>query len=135
MEDTPKHASGRTTREDRAVTTSSVGIEDLHPELSSRVRAATTNADYRLIRRVVDDDGGVRYEVSALSGDRVVLMHLAMRDDASVHEETSTFLAGDASVIEIGPEVAIVEATVDGELRTLTVPAALGERLAASADG
>lgn len=117
------------------MTAASVGIEDLHPELGSRVRAATANGEYRLIRSVERDDGGIGYEVSALSGDRVVLMHLALRDDGSVDEATTTFLVRQASVIELGAEVATVEATVDGETRTLTVPAPLAERLAASTGG
>ena len=71
------------------------GIElgDLPMELVDRVRAATAHASYRSIHR--RDDG---YLVCALTGDRVVLMELALRENNSVAETTRTFLRSDVAI-------------------------------------
>jgi hypothetical protein len=62
-----------------------VAIERVPSELADRVRAATANSQYRRIER-----RGEGYGVSAVAGDRVVVMELAVRADGSVAETTDT---------------------------------------------
>jgi hypothetical protein len=58
-------------------------LEDLHPELRSRVRAA---AGHAAEVEVIPDGAG--YRISAVSGDTAVEMYLEMRPDGSVEERT-----------------------------------------------
>jgi hypothetical protein len=58
-------------------------LEELHPELRSRVRAAAGHA-----AAVEVAPEGAGYRISALSGDTVVEMYLEMRPDGSVKERT-----------------------------------------------
>ena len=72
-----------------------IADDNLPPEISSRVRAATAHAS---VRSVTHDDAPDpelphgRWNVVALAGDRLVEMVLALRADGSVFEETRTFL-------------------------------------------
>lgn len=58
-------------------------LEELHPELRSRVRAASGHATEV---EVIPDGAG--YRITTLAGDTVVKMYLEMRPDGSVEERT-----------------------------------------------
>jgi hypothetical protein len=58
-------------------------LEELHPELRSRVRAAAGHATGV---EVLPDALG--YRISAVSGDTALDMYLEMRSDGSVEERT-----------------------------------------------
>ena len=105
-------------------------VEDLHPELRSRVLAATGNADHRAIERLQQDDRPDEFVVLAVSGEQVVLMRLALRPDASVAEDTETFLVACTTVLP-GTGTTTIEVSTAERTRRFTVPPPLGEVLIA----
>ena len=111
------------------MTTARATLEDLHPELRSRVLAASGNADRREIFRVEPDDGPEEYVVAALSGNQVALMRLSLRDNGSVAEETDTFSPGDVVVVGSDGNETTVEVTTSGRVGALRVPAPVGDVL------
>ena len=108
-----------------------VELETLHPELRSRVMAATAHADVRVVRlrHTEGDDSGDEYTVHALAGDRLVCMRLALRADGSVAETTETFLTSELVAVHVEGD----EATIDVELvsgrKSLAVPAGVARAL------
>lgn len=89
-----------------------VTIDQLPEELSARVRAATGKAGYLLIHERSEESDALeaQYLVEAITGDRVTVMQLALRRDASVSETTDSFLSSeivDTSVAEERAELAV----------------------------
>ncbi|HSH23423.1 MAG TPA: hypothetical protein VK975_05100 [Acidimicrobiales bacterium] len=64
-------------------------VSELPSELAYRIAAATAHARCRRIER-----RGAGYAVYALSGDRIVVMELALRSDGSVSERTDSVVLG-----------------------------------------
>ena len=108
-----------------------VDVEDLPPELRSRVAAASAHAQYRVIDRCRPGDqaGSDEYEVYALAGDRVVHMRLSMRPDGSVAEATETFLRQEILRVDMAGEHAAVEVENAGGQRTIPIPMGLAATL------
>ncbi|MDP9419270.1 MAG: hypothetical protein M3P53_03830 [Actinomycetota bacterium] len=104
--------------------TEDVPLDDLPPELADRVRAAAAHADYRSIHH--HDDG---YLVYAHSGDRVVIMDLALAPNNSVAETTETLLASAIVGATAGDDEGVLEVVDGGRRRRLAVPAGLARRL------
>lgn len=110
------------------MTTAARSLKDLHPELRSRVLAASGNAEHRAIERLQQDDAPDEYVVLAMSGETVVLMRLSQRDDGSVAEDTETFLVADTTVLP-DTGTTTIEVTTAGGTRRFSIPPTLGEAL------
>lgn len=117
---------------DQGNTPEFVALEALHPELGSRVMAATAHARPRVIRRraalgeeVLRDE----YEVYALAGDRLVCMVLSLRTEGSVAETTRTFLLHEITAITNQDDEAIVEVNGPSGRQSITVPAEVARAL------
>ena len=110
------------------MTTPGLSLEDLHPELRSRVLAASGNAEHRAIERLQQDSAPDEYVVLAMSGETIALMRLSLRDDGSVAEDTETFLVADTTVLP-DTGTTTIEVTTEGRTRTFSIPSALGEVL------
>lgn len=91
-----------------------VPIAQLPEELASRVRAAAgqAGAGYLLIHQRADesDATGAQYLVEAITGDRITVMHLSSRPDASVAETTDSLVVSD--VLEVMVDEGRAELTV-----------------------
>ena len=105
--------------------TTKVDLVDMPAELADRVRAATAHAEYRSIAR-----GDEAWVVGAVTGDRVVLMELALRPDGSVAERTETFLVSEVGAATVEGTAGTLELVRGGERRKLPVPPGLARRLA-----
>ena len=100
-----------------------VPLEELPPELRSRVMAATAHAQHRWVEQRADEQGlGGGYEVYAIAGDRFVHMALALRPDGSVAEETETVLRRQIVEIAIDDDEATVEVHEESGPRRISVP-------------
>jgi hypothetical protein len=108
-----------------------VALETLHPELSSRILAATAHAEPRVIHRreSVAEAGIEEYEVHALAGDRVVQMVLSLRPDGSVAETTETFLQGEIADLVIETDHATIEVDGPSGRQAIAVPVELARAL------
>jgi hypothetical protein len=109
-----------------------VALETLHPELSSRILAATAHAQPRVIhRREGAAEAGIdEYEVHALAGDRLVQMVLSLRPDGSVAEATETFLLEDEIVdLVIEADHATIEVEGPSGRQAIAVPLELAQAL------
>src|SRR5688572_33181802 len=95
--------------------------EELPEEFAARIRAATAHAAVRVIHPRPMADLPDRYEVHALSGDRLVWMILAFRPDLSVYEVTETYLLSELTAVEIGSDDALLQVDARGAERTLVV--------------
>lgn len=104
-------------------------VDDLHPELRSRVLAASGDAEHRAIERLEHHGGPDEYVALTLSGEQVALMRLSLRDDGSVEERTETFLVADTTVLE-GSDTTTIEVTTERGTRRFGIPPRLGELLA-----
>jgi hypothetical protein len=108
-----------------------VALETLHPELSSRILAATAHARPLIIqRREGGTEGGTdEYEVHALAGDRVVRMVLSLRPDGSVAETTQTFLEDEIADLVVEAGHATIEVEGPSGRQAITIPVELAEAL------
>jgi hypothetical protein len=108
-----------------------VALETLHPELSSRILAATAHAEPRIIHRrePAAEPGAEEYEVHALSGDRVVQMVLSLRPDGSVAETTETFLEDEIVDLVVEADHATVEVEGPSGRQAIAVPVELAQAL------
>ena len=100
--------------------------EELPEEFAARIRAATAHARVRIIQPSPMADFPERYEVHALSGDRLVWMILAFRPDLSVYETTETHLLSQLTAVEMGADDALVQVAANGGERSLVVPLEIG---------
>jgi hypothetical protein len=110
-------------------------LEDLPPELRSRVMAATAHAQHRFVARAGREDHDAiepRYEVHAVAGDRYVHMLLALRPDASVEEATETFLRDRILLVEREGDHATIEVDDAAGRRSITIPLATATALGSS---
>jgi hypothetical protein len=108
-----------------AMSTEFVPLDALHPELRSRVMAATAHARPRVIRRLevlVENVPSDEYEVYALAGDRFVYMVLSLRGDGSVAETTRTFLPNEIIDVTIEKDEATLEVEGPSGRQTIPVP-------------
>jgi hypothetical protein len=102
------------------------GLEELHPELRSRVLAATAHAEHRLI---TGPSAEGEYEVHALIGDRFVHMLLSMHPSGSVNETTETLLRRQILHVAVAGDKGRLEVEdADGRL-TIMVPSELARAL------
>lgn len=107
-----------------------VDLDELPPELRSRVAAATAHARHRRISRVAAAaDQPASYLVEAVAGDRVTTMDLALRPDGSVAETTRSIETAD--VVEVRRRDDGVELVV-GDTGGDTVVAVSAETAAAA---
>jgi hypothetical protein len=108
-----------------------VALETLHPELSSRILAATAHAEHRVIhRREGAAEAGIEeYEVHALAGDRLVQMVLSLRPDGSVAEATETFLEDEIADLVIEADHATIEVEGPSGRQAIAVPVELAQAL------
>jgi hypothetical protein len=109
--------------------TSSTAASELPDELRSRVLAATAHAEHRRVEFVPEGELPV-WVVEAVSGDRLVLMRLALRADGSVDESTQTVTADQVVELHRGEEH--VELLVDeagGTRRLIVSPPAVAALL------
>lgn len=105
-----------------------LSVEDLHPELRSRVLAAGGNAEHRAIERLEREGAPEQYAVLSLSGEQLALMELSLRPDGSVQEHTETFLVGDTRLLP-DTDTPTIEVESAGTVRRLALPPSLGEAL------
>jgi hypothetical protein len=103
-------------------------LEELPPELRSRVVAATSHAEHRFIsgRGAMDE-----YEVHALIGDRFVHMLLSMRPGGSVEETTETLLRNQIVGVGIEHGQGSIEVEDASGRRSIPVPVGLAQALTA----
>lgn len=80
-------------------------FEDLPDVVADRVRAATGEPQFLAVRRSGE------WVIEALTGDRVTVMRVNVRDDGSVAENTETFLLGAIESVESATD-AVVNARV-----------------------
>jgi hypothetical protein len=107
------------------MSTEVVPLDALHPELRSRVMAATAHARPRVIRRrevLVENVPSDEYEVYALAGDRFVYMVLSLRGDGSVAETTRTFLPNEIIDVTIEKDEATLEVEGPSGRQSIPVP-------------
>jgi hypothetical protein len=109
----------------------------LHPELSSRVLAATAHADHRTIRRrdSLAEHGTDEYDVYALCGDRFVWMVLSLRPDGSVAEATHTFVDHEITDVAVHGEHGMVDVDSPSGPHRIAVPLDVAEALMAKRRG
>jgi hypothetical protein len=108
-----------------------VALETLHPELSSRILAATAHAQPLVIHRRerASEPEIEEYEVNALAGDRVVQMVLWLRPDGSVAETTQTYLEDEIVDLVVEADHATIEVEAPSGRQAVTVPVELAEAL------
>ena len=109
-----------------------VPLDALHPELRSRVMAATAHARPRVIRRretLAENVPRDEYEVYALAGDRFVYMVLSLRADGSVGESTRTFLPREIADVTIEDDEATVEVEGPSGRQSIAVPVEVAQAL------
>jgi hypothetical protein len=109
-----------------------VDLETLHPELRSRVMAATAHADIRVVRQchaAEGGDSGDAYTVHAVAGDRLVCMRLGLRADGSVAETTETFLTNEVIAVHVEDDEATIDVEPISGRRSLAVPAEVARAL------
>jgi hypothetical protein len=109
-----------------------VELETLHPELRSRVMAATAHADIRVIRQrhtAEGDDSGDECTVHAVAGDRLVCMRLGLRADGSVAETTETFLTSEVVAVHVEGDEATIDVEPISGRQSLAVPAEVARAL------
>ena len=107
-----------------------VALETLHPELSSRILAATAHARPRVIhRRETAEPGADEYEVHALAGDRLVQMVLSLRPDGSVDETTQSFLEDEIADLVVEADRATIEVDGPSGRQSLDIPVELAQAL------
>jgi hypothetical protein len=127
-----KHLHRRSREEPvEAETARRVALETLHPELSSRILAATAHARPLVIRRRENaaEGGTDEYEVHALAGDRVVQMVLSLRPDGSVAETTETFLEDEIADLVIEADHATIEVEGPSGRQAIAIPVELAQAL------
>lgn len=106
-----------------------VGDSELPEQLRSRVLAATAHAEHRRIQRIPEGEGPA-YAVEAVSGDRLTLMHLALRTDGSVAESTQSVTAEEVVELHHGRDHVELLVGEPGSTRRLLVsPAAVAALL------
>jgi hypothetical protein len=115
----PVQSEGRTPAVD-------AGLGQLHPELRSRVLAATAHAQLRLVSGPAGAD---EYEVHALTDDRVVHMLLSIDPSGSVNEATETFVRGEIVAAAVTADGGRIEVQDAGGRRTIPVPVELAQAL------
>jgi hypothetical protein len=103
-------------------------LEQLPPELRSRVLAATAHAGHRFITGPGPQN---EYEVHAFTGDRFVHMLLSMRPDGSVDETTETLLRHQIVGVEVEQGHGRIEVEEASERRSIPVPVGLAEAFGA----
>ena len=88
-------------------------LDDLPLVIADRVRAATGDPQFLAIRRAGE------WVIEALTGERVVVMRLDVRDDGSVREHTDTFAAASIQTIDMTTDATL---TVKTQSQIITVP-------------
>jgi uncharacterized protein YjbJ (UPF0337 family) len=103
--------------------------DNLPAEIHSRVMAATSQAQARVIQHLDASDPvfpqGV-WTVDAVAGDRFVHMVLGLRGDGSVSEETRTFLTTDIVEVAFDPGGATLAVRGPSGPESIRVPDAIG---------